>query len=478
MTDRLGQYPALRKTARWLWALVLLTLPVTSFRYYPSFLGRATVSPLALIPLLPLLLIFLWLMFRQRRIWWPPHSVALAAFLLFAMLATALGFMDTPFTLRGQDYDSRALRAWLSLGMGLAFFLAAVLMNRDEADLRFSLKWLYIGLFLTIVWGGVQALAINTPILDRSLIDSWQEIFSRRGLVARRISGFAYEPSWLADQMVILYLPWLYAAALSGFRLTRFKWLEPFLILAVGALLLLTFSRSGLLNAVLVAGVVLLFTARSWGQRAWAWFRTQSYAVRGSLTGLLLLSLVAAFSWLSQYDYFARLWDFDVENGLVGYVVNISAGPRLAYSMAALETYAEHPWTGVGLGATGFYIYDRLPAWSLTTVPEIARQLNPDSNIFPNAKNLYARLLAEVGLIGFWLFIAFYFSLLGSVRKLWVQARPHLRYAAMAALFIWLAVALRNGTQDSLTFPVMWTALGIVLGLSQAADVREPDAEQ
>ena len=413
MIESRTQSATLQKATRWLWALVLLTLPVTSFRYYPSFLGRSTVSPLALIPLVPLLIILVWLMLRQRRIWWPPHSVALAAFSLFALLATALGFLDAPFALRGQNYDSRALRAWLSLGMGLAFFLAATWMNRDEQDLRFSLKWLYVGLALTIVWGTVQALAINTPLLERSLIDGLQELFSRRGLVARRISGFAYEPSWLADQLVILYLPWLYAAALTGFRLTRFKWLEPLLILAIGALLLLTFSRSGLLNALLVAGIVLLFTAAHWWRRAWGWFKVQSFPVRGSLTGLVLLSLIVAFAWLSQYDYFARLWDFDVEDGLVGYVVNISAGPRLAYSMAALETYAEHPWTGVGLGATGFYIYDRLPAWSLTTVPEIARQLNPDSNIFPNAKNLYARLLAEVGLFGFWLFIAFYFSITG-----------------------------------------------------------------
>jgi len=36
---------------------------------------------------------------------------------------------------------------------------------------------------------------------------------------------------------------------------------------------------------------------------------------------------------------------------------------------------------------------------------------------------------------------------------------------AVAGLFIWIAVALRNLTQDSFTIPIMWVALGFLAGL-------------
>ena len=86
--------------------------------------------------------------------------------------------------------------------------------------------------------------------------------------------------------------------------------------------------------------------------------------------------------------------------------------------LGALAAFEEYPLTGVGLGASGFYIYQNLPDWALTTVPEIARQLNPENRLYPNPKNLYVRLLAETGLIGFFLFLAFQFYVLGDMFNL------------------------------------------------------------
>jgi hypothetical protein len=45
-------------------------------------------------------------------------------------------------------------------------------------------------------------------------------------------------------------------------------------------------------------------------------------------------------------------------------------------------------------------MYDNLPDWALTTVPEIARQLAPSNRLYPNPKNMYVRLLAEGGSAG------------------------------------------------------------------------------
>jgi hypothetical protein len=143
--------------------------------------------------------------------------------------------------LRGVGFWDRALRAWVTLVIGLSFFVSAVWMNRNEADLKFSLKWLLVGMVLHIVWGGIQAVGLQMDL--RGELNRIQNLFSIRGLPRnRRIAGFAYEPSWLAGQLATLYIPWLFASLLARYRLSRFKWLEVVLLFGGLVILLLTYS--------------------------------------------------------------------------------------------------------------------------------------------------------------------------------------------------------------------------------------------
>ncbi|MCH7663725.1 MAG: O-antigen ligase family protein [Chloroflexi bacterium] len=175
---------------------------------------------------------------------------------------------------------------------------------------------------------------------------------------------------------------------------------------------------------------------------------------------------MATGSVLSRNRYFSSFLEYDPGTDLYEYMLDISAGPRLAYAASGLNIYSDYPWMGVGLGASSLYLYDYLPDWALTNLPEVNRRLSPDSNIVTNTKNLYVRLLSETGIVGFWLFAAFYLALLAEVRTLFVSKKAELRFVAIAGLFIWLAVALRNFTQDSLTFPIMWVGFGMALGLA------------
>ena len=217
----------LEKLAALLWGLVLVTLPVTTFRYIPSFYGTTLIKPLALYPLVLLFGLLLLLALGKRSFGWPLHSTPLAIFLLLALLTTLLAGLTPPIPLRTFSYWERAMRAWFSVAVGLVFFYCAAHMNHSQADLEHSLKWLYAGLVLTLLWGALQVVAIYTPLIRIQVLSKVQLLFSARRLLNRRVSGFAYEPSWLSDQLVILYFPWLFAAVLANYRLTRFKWLKP-----------------------------------------------------------------------------------------------------------------------------------------------------------------------------------------------------------------------------------------------------------
>jgi hypothetical protein len=467
------------KITRFLWGAALFTLPVTSFRYFP-FLGDSTyVRPLSLYPIALLLpLLFLQLTRGKTPVPRAGTLTPLLGFVLIALTATSIGTLLDPLPLRGQEYFGRVIRAWATLIIGLSFFIAAVWMNRNEEDIRFSLKWLLAGFVLDILWSGVQSLAFYTPLLKKVTVTHWQRAFSMRELVkTNRVSGMAYEPAWLAGQIATVYLPWLFASLLTRVRITRFKWLELILLGFAVLLLLATFSRGGLLTAVGASVLTFLFVGRAELRAGWIWFvsgfqRGNNWLLRAGVIALLVGALAGAGLFLSQKEYITRLFNTRSES-LEDFIIENSAGARAAYMFGALGAYGENPLTGVGLGASGLYIYDHLPDWALTTVPEIARQLSPDNRLYPNPKNLYVRLLAETGLIGFFVFIAFLFSVLGDALIALQSNLTFGRYLGIAGIFSWFAVALYNVTQDSFATPNIWVNFGILMGMTAFARESE-----
>lgn len=485
-TKQLQSRETLESVIKYLWALALLTLPVTSFRWFPG-LGESTlVRPLALYPLailLPLLVVQAWR--KKISLTFSGAFIALGTFILFVIFSSSVGALIDPIPLRGQVYDGRAIRALATLAIGIAFFVAAVWMNRDEADLRFTVKWIFAGLCLDLAWSGLQAVTFYTGLLEKEMVTHWQLAFSMRELVrTNRISGLAYEPAWLAGQLATVFFPFLFAAVLTKFRLTPLTWLEPALLALSTLVLFATYSRGGLLITLGVSGLMMLLFGRDVLRSMWEWFingfRAQRFtdiALRISMIVAFIAVIGGAFVFLSQKNYFRRLWEINAES-LSEYIVDINAGARGAYTAGALSAFSEYPLTGVGLGGSGFYIYQNLPDWALTTVPEIAKQLNPSNKLYPNPKNLHARLLAETGLIGFFLFIAFQLYLLGETLLIYRHGSHWARFAAIAGIFAWLAIALYNFTQDSLTTPNIWLVPGIMAGIAAKSEAPSMNSGQ
>lgn len=480
MIWQLFSYERVGKLTRFLWGAALLTLPVTSFRYFPG-LGETTyVRPLAFYPLVLLLPIFLiQLLHKKIPSPVPGGMIALGAFLLALFAASMFGVLNAPLVLRGQTYWGRSVRAWATVIIGLSFFVSAVWMNRNENDLKFSMRWLMAGLVLDIAWSGVQSLAFHTPLLKKVTVTHWQRAFSMRELVkTNRVSGLAYEPAWLAGQIATIYMPWLFAAVLTKTHITRFRWLEALLLGLSSLLLLMTYSRGGLVTAAGAVALTFLLTGGELMRSSWRWFRSGfqrgerllrhqvwGISLRFGIVFLVLGVLASSFFILSQKGYISRLWNTQAES-VTEFIIENSAGARAAYNWAGLKVYAENPWLGVGLGAAGFSMYKNLPDWAFTTVPEIARQLNPSNRLYPNPKNMYVRILAEAGLFGFSFYLAYMLGLLGdAIAFLRKPGMSH--FLGIAGLCSWLAIVLYNLTQDSFATPNIWVNLGILVGMTR-----------
>jgi hypothetical protein len=79
---------------------------------------------------------------------------------------------------------------------------------------------------------------------------------------------------------------------------------------------------------------------------------------------------------------------------------------------------------------------------------------------------MYVRLLAETGLVGFFIFTAFLFSVLGDSLLALQSGTLIGRYLGIAGIFSWFAIALYNVTQDSFATPNLWINFGILVGMT------------
>lgn len=470
----------LGKTRLVCWALLFLSLPVTSFPYFPPALGGAAlVRPLVIYPLAALLLLVT--LPRLLRLPLPRPFLPLLAFALVALVGLSLASLHPIEELRGISLLDRTLRNLLTLGLGMALYFTVALLPRDRSALKFSLRWLYAGMSAALLWGSLQALYVLYSHEGYfNLLNTLQRLVSTRRLFPRRVSGMTYEPNWFAEQISFLFMPWLLASVFSGQSVFRWRWrwltVEILLLGWAAGILMLTYSRAGLLVFLaLLALSVLLF----WPQLRQRLARPASSGWLARLAlGTLAISLLAGSLFLVgvQNNYFSRLWRYWTDPQASGtYLEYIAFSQRIAYWEAAFSLFERYPTFGAGLGNYAFYFEELLPDRPLYRTPELLRLIVPEQgrDRLVTPKNLHVKILAETGLVGFAAFLAFLLTLLGGVILLWRGAA--LRHPLQEERLFWsragvlgLAAFLLAGfSYDSFALPNMWVVFGLLTAAVQ-----------
>ena len=449
-----------------LWAIFLFTLPITSFPFFPPAIGgEALVRPLSLYPLALLISVFV-----LPRLFNRPLPKTFQPLLLFFFAATASSLLSLLYGVESAmdvSIAQRVVRGEVTLLVGCAFYLAAASLPDSIAELRYSLRWIYAGCALAMTWGTIQAshiLNFNPAFFE--WMSKVQGFISTRRLLIGRISGMTYEPHWFADQLILLVLPGVLAAVLSKHTIFRWRkgWLTVEWLLLGWVILLLpfTYSRAGLLN-LLVTILISVFL-----------FSRGGFAKRVSQVVMVALVIAIPIVFIGvKNEFFARIWEYwrpssaasASSQTITNYFVHLGLDTRLAYGEAAYNTYAAHPWSGVGLGNFGFFIQEMLP---LRPVPgEVLRVITPDTSRtrLVTPKNFYLRLLAETGVLGTFVFSTFLIAILGNALYLIFSPHPEWQYWGKTALIGIIAFLISALTFDSYAIPNMW----IVFGLTTAA---------
>ena len=477
--------PALQKAA---WAMFLIALPVTSFPYLPEAIGGAAlVRPLSLYPLL-----FLLVTVTIPRLFTGPIPRTIQALLPFILIALASSLLSTQRGIEpmlGVSVTARTLRALLTLGIGCAFYLTASLLPSSPAELRASLRWLYTGFAIALLWGSLQAgYVLSFDSEYYKLLNRLQGYISTRKIFTNRVSGMTYEPNWFAEQISFLLIPWLLASVLSGESAFRWRWkwvtIEWFLLLWSVAVLIFTFSRAGLANLVLLLLISVVFLRPHREVKTEARRSRLAVWTRRLLEAGVVVAIVAGviYTASARNDYFSRIWGYwrDIEQrSAQDYFEYIGFGARFMYAEAAFNTYSENPLLGVGLGNYAFYFDRMLPDEFLARTPEVLRILTPEvgRNRLITPKNLYFRILAETGLIGLAAFIAFLVAILGCALYLWLSHDRQQRFwgtGGMLGVLVFFAAAF---SFDSFAIPNMWVIFGLITSAAWSYTRRESGSQ-
>jgi O-antigen ligase len=358
------------------------------------------------------------------------------------------------------------------MGMGLLFYIASTGLPASDQKISLTLKAVNIGGAVMLAWSLVQII-VWLPLHDfPQWVRDFQGVFSSTVLFDKRTTGFASEPSWLAHQLNLVYLPLWLAATIKKTSVykTRIWFLSiENILLGFGLVVLfLTFSRGGLGAFMLVLAflfVLLNVKLVRWLMIHWKVKRRVLVSIL-TACGVFLVYLgiaVLGLFVLSKIDpRMETVFQFTAEadNPIMKYADNLQFGERVAYWQTGWRIFNDYPIAGVGLNNSGAYFPKYLPeyGWQLTETKNLLFR----SDAVLNIKNLWTRLLGETGIIGFSLFLVFLVA--GLITSIDLIRRTSQQQATIGWMGIIMLIAfiIEGLSVDSLALPYYWFTLGLV----------------
>ena len=464
------------------WLILIILLPFTSLPLLQRLSGADMVSPASAIPLLWLVIAwFLPYVLKGGRL--PRQIMPLLAFLLVAFIASAAAYFTNIPPLKGKSVLSREVQALLTLMIGMAFYLVVSAWPRTENRLRLSFQALNFAGLLVITWSLVQGFFWFSRHSFPSFMVQVQSLFSLNTFFDYRVTGFAFEPSWLAHMLNMAFLPfWLSAtvqrSSVHRFRLWKFSF-ENLLLVGGAAVLFLSYSRVGWLAFVLTMAYLLVKGTLWLAQRLqtaimsrietsppWRWLLRS-----GLWVGILASFLVAYTGSVLGLAYVGSKVDYRLQHlfqapdptqvtDIFGYANYLGFAERVVYWATGWEIFNDHPFLGVGIGNAGYYFPQYMPAFGYA-LTEVDTLFNYNTYL-PNTKSMWSRLLAETGIVGFAFFVSWLFVLWQSGRGLQKSSNSLLRTAGLAGILSIVAFLIEGFSIDSFALPYLWFSMGLL----------------
>lgn len=460
------------QVSRLFWYALVFLLPFTSLPLASKLLGSEMVAAPSILFLFVLLIITVFSLSKGTI----KVQTLLQPVLIFGLLAifSSLLAFWLPIPIQ-KDFSifRNIIEGIGTLFIGISFYFVTIQIIQSEIVLTKTLQIIAYSFIPLMIWSLLQFVFGQIVHDYPTWMITIQKYITTSGTLYRdRLTGFAFEPSWLAHQLNMFYIPIWISSTLN--RRSVFKRVFRKLILEdffLGiSILFLIFSKSRVGWITFIVVISYLFIAMN--QRIIKKIREKH---KTSALSLLLKSLPIIFIFLyilllitglfffSKFD--SRMETlFEVETyqnrNLFSIANEFVFAERILYWQTGWHVFNDYPIFGVGLGNVGFFFEEYMPsfAWALDEPRHLIYQANYQGNV----KNLWIRLLSETGIVGFlcfgtWLLLI----LLRSYQFQRKESRLH-NYWGLVGKIALLTLLIEGFSIDTFALPYYWIIFGFV----------------
>jgi O-antigen ligase len=451
----------LRKIYITLFLLGLFFFPFNGYEGI-AFLGEFKSEAGALF----LMLAFLFLLIEvvvEKKIFVPyrnPVFQIVLLFLIWCFVSTLLNVVSVSTNyFKHTTGINRFIRQYFALLISGCFFFILycnVFRKMDTREILFKIRKTFLySLFIASIYGFLEilvayfGLGFFYPLLK--LFDYFPFLdvtIHGKG----RISSIAYEPPFFAIYLITI-AGWMFSYILTEKGIWKF-----FPTIAIVLLTFFSGSRTGL---IVVFFQLFIFTTILYKDK-----RFKVYIVYSLIGFFAFFSVMLVLNGEKVTKALTeKVESLDFKGNLKN---NKSNQSRFGLQYASLQVFKENPIIGVGFGQQTYHSRVYYPIWATKDNYEFDLfYKNKNVKSFPPGYNLYVRLLAETGVIGFLLLLTLIYVAVKQTKVLIKnstgdkQILSYILLISFSGLFInWLQI-------DTFRIYGIWLSLAILMRLSQ-----------
>ena len=452
----------IKRTYNFLFFLGLFILPFNSFKGFPGF-GEFSKEPPFLFFVFGSLFFITYVALKGKLrtpIFDPSYQIFLV-FLLYCLFNVLLN-MNTISTYYFKETTGlvRFIRQYAVLIVSGVFFLNyfyKVFLEYPVVTLFYKMrKIIFYSFIIVCVYSFFEILVVSfgleqfIPVLKLFNYFPFTEV--KLDYTYRRISSVTWEPPYLAIYLITA-AGWMFSYILTSKGIIKF--------LPALAILILAFfsgSRTALV-VVFIQLLVFLFALLNTSkyQKYLIYFLAISILGSG-------LTFVGSKGKVIQSAK-EKLETLDFKNNLTKSISNKS---RFGIQYANLKVFKGHPIIGVGFGQQAYEARYYYPEWATKDNYEFDHTyLNERVKAFPPGYNLYIRLLAETGLLGFILFLMFLLSIGLQIRGMLKTQTGIIRIIVIVLLVSYVGFMVNWLQVDTFRLFGFWVFLAFLLRVSK-----------
>ena len=387
----------LKKITRLFFLIGVFFIPFNSFEGF-GLLGEFDRDSCVVFFLIAFGIMFFW-----KKISIPFRSTIfqlLIVLLLWFVISVVFNFHDvTHYYFKNTSGITRFLRQYTSVIISsILLFLVFynVIKTHSFIDIIYKIRTVILySLIVVVIYGTIEYLILKFKINSLRnvlyLFDYFPFTSVNIDRYTFRMSSVTFEPPALATYLISIS-GWMFSYILTNKGYMRFI---PALLVVLFSFL--SGSRAGFFIIIVQVFVFLMFLLKD--KKFKKLF--VNFLLVSIFGGMIVILL---FGKKIGETFYEKLSSFKTDDDIHAN----SNKTRFGIQYAMFQVFLENPITGTGYSLQAFESKDKYPDWATKNNWEFRlKHLNEDHKSFPPGFNLYLRLLAETGIIGFLIFTLF-----------------------------------------------------------------------